>query len=104
MVLTNAYCNKQGDGDASWKVYESPSNELLYELSPELSPEQAMSYVHFGRKFEKTAYREGFESGNNQAVALSKVEIDFLDKKIKFLEEQNLMLSTKLEQLLEEEI
>lgn len=100
MKLTNAYCNQQGTSNEPWFVFDGCTNERLYELPHNLSPEQAMSYVHFGRKFENVAYNEGLRKGVEKSEINSKAHYQILNSQIELLKQQNTVLSTKLDQLL----
>jgi hypothetical protein len=105
MILQTAYCSQRGTDEAPWKVYSSPDHKVIYDLEEigRLDASTAMSYVHFGRKFEKKAYYEGMEVGTKNANAISTVEIDVLTRKNEFLEQENIKLSAVLENIMENE-
>jgi len=86
----------------SWKVIDARGrgNQLLAELAGNLSDKEAMSYLHFARPFELAALNIGIHFGKGQYKNIADKQIDFLTKKIQFLEEQNIKLSEKLEKFI----
>jgi len=83
----------------AWVVF-SEENEELHELDAALTPKAAMSYVHFGRKFELEAFNVGITFGKSEERKIALKVIAELKAKLEFIEQQNMLLSTKLEQFI----
>lgn len=83
----------------AWVVF-SEQNEELQELPGNLTPKEAMSYVHFGRKYEIEALNIGIGFGKLEERKIALRVVAELKAKIEFLEQQNIMLSTKLEKFI----
>jgi len=85
--------------DNTWVVF-SEAGEELHELDAALTPKAAMSYVHFGRKFELEAFNTGINFGKSEERKIALRVIAELKAKLEFIEQQNIMLSTKLEKFI----
>jgi len=98
--LQAAYIRQSKDvEDNTWIVFTNLNKEIG-KLPNTLDPKQAMSYLHFGRKFELDALNIGIEFGRK--IELEKAEVIFQDLKQQnlFLQQQNEMLSNKLEKFI----
>jgi hypothetical protein len=94
--LQSAYIRQSRDvRDNAWIVYDEAGNELA-ELPKHLDPQQAMSYLHFARRFELAALQEGFADGGRMIRANFEAAIAVLRMQIEQLEQQNIHLSTIL--------
>lgn len=98
--LQTAYIRQSRDvGNNAWVVF-TDKDEEIGTLSNELDPKQAMSYIHFARKFELGAFNIGIEFGKKEEHDKAEKVFQSLLAKIKELEEQNIALSDNLERFI----
>lgn len=98
--LQSAYIRQSIDArNNAWVMYDTKGNEL-YELPNTLSPEQAMSYLHFARGFELSALNIGIQFGKKEATQAISTYVDELKARIGMLSEQNVGLATQLEKFI----
>ena len=95
--LQTAYFNRQRDVDENnWRLFDTKDNKL-YTLPGKLSPREAMSYLHFARPFELSAFNVGIWFGKTEQKKWDDAIIEKLKKDVEFLANQNIKLSEKLE-------
>ena len=95
--LQTAYAHQEMVGeDTDWRIYDARRKELG-KLPANLTPKQAMSYIHFARPFEMAALNIGINFGKAQENKRLSIDLDLCKNKLKILEEQNKKLSTALE-------
>lgn len=80
-----------------WRVCEMGTDKELTRLDGSLGEKEAMSYLHFGRKFELEALNIGIHFGTKQEHDKAEKVFQKMKGEIKSLEEQNVKLSKQLE-------
>lgn len=98
--LQTAYATKANVIGEDWKICNADTDKVLKELPGTLDERGVMSYLHFARSFELEALNIGIAFG--AAREAQKSEDIFQDLKTQnlFLQQQNEMLSGKLEQII----
>lgn len=95
--LQTAYIRQSKDvKNNTWVVFSECDAELG-ELPNTLSPKQAMSYLHFGRRFELDALNIGIRFGKGLEHTIAEKKLKQSALRIAVLERQNLDLSNALE-------
>jgi len=98
--LQDAYARQSKDvDDNEWIIYSSDDVELG-RLPSSLTPKEAMSYLHFGRKFEIGALDAGIKFGIRQEQEKTNKVFQKMREQILGLETQNIGLSAHLEKLI----
>jgi len=98
--LQSAYIKQAIDVDNNiWMVF-SEQDEKLSTLPNTLNPKEAMSYLHFARKFEIDALNKGIAFGIKETADKHEALFQDLKEQNLFLQQQNEILSTKLEKFI----
>jgi len=99
--LQSAQFSQQRDVDNNeWKLQDDQGNSLGKNLPGGLTPKEAMAYLHFARPFELKALNIVINFGKEEIRKDADLKILQLVEQIKFLEQQNILLSTKLEKFI----
>lgn len=99
--LQTAYIRQSKDvRNNAWIVYDTDGRELD-ELSNTFTPEQAMSYLHFARRYELEALNIGINFGKSQQSRVDKDQIIVLKQQVALLEQQNIGLAAHLQNIIE---
>lgn len=99
--LQTAYIRQSRDvKDNTWIIFNSETDEEIGELPSDFSPKEAMSYLHFARKFELEALNIGIRHGRSIEVDASDKIFQSMKNKIKELSVQNMGLSVQLEKFI----
>lgn len=97
--LATAYCRQSIDiKNNMWIVFDSESNTPIAELPHANTPKEAMSYLHFARQFEASAFDEGIKFGQARIIEEANAKINALDQLVAALKIENEGLATNLEQ------
>ena len=100
LKLANAYATWVLDeNDNKWLVY-SKDKEELGRFPAKWDERDCMTAIHLGRKFELEAFNIGIAFGKDKMTNVMKPQLELLNNQVAFLEEQNLKLSSKIEQFI----
>ena len=96
--LATAYCRQSIDiKNNMWIVFNSESDTAIAELPYANTPKEAMSYLHFAREFEASAFDDGIRFGQARIIEEANAKINALDQLVAALKIENEGLATNLE-------
>ena len=100
LKLANAYATTVRDqNDNKWLVY-SKDGEELGRFPSKWDERDCMTAIRLGREFELEAFNIGIDFGKEKMTKVLLPKLEQLTNQIAFLEEQNLKLSSKIEQFI----
>lgn len=92
----------QDQDDNQWIIRDSDGNELG-KFPAHLKDKEVMDIVHFARKYELLAFKDGLETGQESMKTVMKNKIIEMDMQLMVLRRQNEELADHLDRLISDE-